>query len=60
MAASDLVSDLKEAGAEVTVIRGDVANYEVVELAVASATKPIGGIIQAAMNINVRASMYVL
>lgn len=55
MAASDLVSDLEEAGAEVTVIRGDVANYEVVELAVASATKPIGGIIQAAMSINVRA-----
>ncbi|TAQ88229.1 hypothetical protein B7494_g3462 [Chlorociboria aeruginascens] len=53
VAARNLVEDLKGVGAHVTVIRGDVANYDDVEAAMAAATKPIGGIVQAAMSIHV-------
>lgn len=51
--ARNLVNDLQAAGASVTVIRGDVAAYKDVEKAVAAATRPIGGVIQAAMSIHV-------
>lgn len=51
--ARNLVKDLQAAGASVTVIRGDVAAYQDVEKAVAAATRPIGGVIQAAMSIHV-------
>lgn len=56
LAAKNLVEDLQSYGARVTVIRGDVANYGVVELAISAAMNPIGGIVQAAMSINVSAS----
>lgn len=53
IAAKHLVSDLEESGAHVTVVRGDVANYVDVEQAVCKATRPIGGVVQAAMSIHV-------
>ncbi|KAJ5100496.1 Acyl transferase/acyl hydrolase/lysophospholipase [Penicillium angulare] len=47
--AKDLVDELISQGAHVTVIRGNVSNYEDVERAVDAADCPIGGVIQAAM-----------
>ncbi|KAI9742877.1 MAG: hypothetical protein M1818_003606 [Claussenomyces sp. TS43310] len=53
LAAKNMVSDLQAAGADIAVIRGDVARYEDVERAVSEATHPIGGVVQAAMSIHV-------
>lgn len=53
--ARQLVDDLRLSGAEVGVIRGDVCSYSDVEHAVASIDGPIGGVIQAAMGLDVRA-----
>ena len=50
--ARDLVRDLREQGAVVEVVRGDVGNREDVEHAVQAARRPIGGVIQAAMGLS--------
>ncbi|KAK1145272.1 Type I Iterative Polyketide synthase (PKS) [Aspergillus melleus] len=50
--ARDMVEDLRAQGAEVTVIRGDVCQYEDVERAIKAADCPIGGVIQAAMSLS--------
>lgn len=51
--AAQLVNDLTTAGAVVTVCRGSVADRAVVQSAVDSSTRPIGGVIQASMAIHV-------
>ncbi|KAL9091247.1 MAG: hypothetical protein Q9159_001542 [Coniocarpon cinnabarinum] len=50
--ARQLVEDLEDQGAQVTVVRGDVVRYADVEKAVAAIKGPIGGVIQAAMGLN--------
>lgn len=52
-ASKQLVDDLEKAGAEVTVIRGDVAVYSDVERALGQIGTPIGGVVQAAMGLDV-------
>ena len=52
--AQSLVEDLKAAGSDVIVIRGDVTNYADVEKAISHAPGPIGGVLHAAMGIHVR------
>ncbi|KAI0003946.1 ketoacyl-synt-domain-containing protein [Xylariaceae sp. FL0662B] len=47
-----LVEDLQFSGAQVTVIRGDVVNFDDVERAVASINGAVGGVIQAAMGLD--------
>ncbi|KAL7787176.1 polyketide synthase [Trichoderma ceciliae] len=51
--AAELVSRLRDAGANVTVVRGDVSNQDQVREAVAACGKegPIGGVVQAAMGL---------
>jgi NAD(P)-dependent dehydrogenase (short-subunit alcohol dehydrogenase family) len=51
--AIDLVAELNEAGAEVSVIKGDVSREEDVIRAVESIKYPIGGVVQAAMGLDV-------
>ena len=51
--AKSLVHDLEMAGANVTIIRGDVTVLQDVEKAMTASTRPIGGIIHAAMGIHV-------
>ena len=51
--AKNLVEDLRNSGADVSVIYGDVANYVDVEQAIAQIPRPIGGVIQAAMGLDV-------
>lgn len=51
--ARSLVKDLEEAGAHVQVFRGDVGNFEDVKNAVALVQGKIGGVIQAAMGLDV-------
>lgn len=51
--AKQLVDDLEKAGAEVTVICGDVTIYSDVERALGQINTPIGGIVQAAMGLDV-------
>ena len=48
-----LVTDLEGAGAQVTVVRGDVGNLSDVQNAFGTITGPIGGVIQAAMGLSV-------
>lgn len=52
--ARDLVAHLEEAGAEVTVVRGDVGNAKHVSDAMVACTKmgQIGGVVQAAMGLH--------
>jgi len=52
-----LVDDLVASGAEVEVVRGDVGIYSDVQKAVNSIQGPIGGVIQAAMGLDVRKSV---
>lgn len=52
--ASEFVSDLQSSGAQVKVIRGDVSEMSDVEDAVKALWAPLGGVIQAAMGLNVR------
>ena len=59
-AARQLVEDLRDQGATVTVVRGDVCKYADVEKAVASIDGTIGGVIQAAMGLNVSRRMLLL
>lgn len=54
--AQALVEDLERNGGSVTVIRGDVSSFKDVERTIASARGPIGGVIQAAMGLDVRLS----
>ena len=49
-----LVQDLRDAGAEVSIVRGDVTNLHDVEAAVAASSRPIGGVVHAAMGLSVR------
>ena len=51
--ARDFVQDLQKEGAEIQVVRGDVGILEDVEKAVAQIEGPIGGVIQAAMGLDV-------
>ena len=51
--AKKLVEDLQESGAAVLVVRGDVSCLEDVQKAVMHSACPIGGIVQAAMGLNV-------
>lgn len=48
-----LVKDLEEAGADVHVTRGDVGSPSVVEEAVAAIDGEVGGVVQAAMGLDV-------
>lgn len=48
-----LVEDLEVSGAQVTVVRGEVINFKDVERAVACIHGSVGGVIQAAMGLNV-------
>ncbi|KAM0251922.1 hypothetical protein ACHAQJ_007937 [Trichoderma viride] len=52
--AAELVNRLRDAGASVTVVRGDVSNEDQVREAVAASAKdgPIGGVVQAAMGLS--------
>ncbi|EHK18438.1 putative polyketide synthase [Trichoderma virens Gv29-8] len=52
--AAELVNRLRDAGASVTVVRGDVSNEDQVREAVAACSKkgPIGGVVQAAMGLS--------
>jgi hypothetical protein len=52
-AARQLVEDLEAEGAYVTVVRGDVSILADVQAAVAAIKGPVGGVIQAAMGLNV-------
>ena len=52
-AARRLVQDLGDAGAKVTVIRGDVGVYEDVQKCVDAVDGLIGGVVQAAMGLDV-------
>ncbi|KUI73219.1 Polyketide synthase-nonribosomal peptide synthetase [Cytospora mali] len=47
-----IVEDLTAAGAECTVVRGDVVNYDDVKKAVDAVQGKIGGVVQAAMGLN--------
>lgn len=51
--ARNLVNTLEEAGATVVVVKGNVCCLEDVTNAVSQATNPVGGVIQAAMGLNV-------
>ena len=51
-AAKYVVDDLRDQGAIVEVIRGDVGNYEDVERAIQAAKTSIGGVVQAAMGLS--------
>lgn len=50
--ARQLVKDLEEAGADVSVTRGDVSNAALVQSCVNSISGPIGGVVQAAMGLD--------
>ena len=52
-AAQTLVDELEQAGAIVRVLVGDVTNYEDVRRAIRESAQPLGGIVQATMNLNV-------
>ncbi len=56
VAARRLIDDLESSGADCRVIRGDVCSMADVQKAVAAANSPIGGIVQAAMGLNVSLS----
>lgn len=51
--ARQLVKDLEDSGARVQVVRGDVGNYEDVQKCVGLVDGLIGGVIQAAMGLDV-------
>ena len=52
-AAQNIVGDLRERGADVQVICGDVSIFDEVHRAILRTASPIGGVIQAAMSLNV-------
>lgn len=51
--AMELVEDLEQAGGKVTVIKGDVCQKTDVDNAVAQIQEPVGGVIHAAMGLDV-------
>ena len=51
--AKQLVDDLEKAGAQVSVIRGDVSVFSDVEQALEQIDTPIGGVVHAAMGLDV-------
>jgi len=51
--ASDFVSDLRNTGADVTIVRGDVCSFADVVHAVGKIQSPLGGVVQAAMGLDV-------
>lgn len=51
--AQTLVEDLRNNGADVSVVHGDVASFADVEQAIAQISGPIGGVVQAAMGLDV-------
>ena len=51
--AARLVKDLEDSGASVKVVRGDVGNYEDVQKCADAADGLIGGVVQAAMGLDV-------
>ena len=51
--AKQLVNELKVAGAEVKVVRGDISIMSDVEKAFAELSTPLGGIVHAAMGLEV-------
>ena len=53
-----LVRELQEAGADVQVARGDVSDASVVEKAVAAIEGEIGGVVQAAMGLDVDSTQF--
>lgn len=53
VAARRLVEDLESSGADCRVIRGDVCNMSDIKQVVDQADSPIGGVVQAAMGLNV-------
>jgi hypothetical protein len=55
-AAAKLVADLTAAGAIVVVCKGSVADRTVVQNAISSSARPIGGLVQASMAIHVSPS----
>lgn len=59
VAAQSLVAELREAGADVEVVQGDVGCYTDVERTVVAAKQPIGGVVQAAMSIHVSLPSFV-
>lgn len=56
-AARHLVEDLRKQGAKCEVVRGDVCSSADIEEMVRRANGPIGGIVQAAMGLNVSIGM---
>lgn len=58
--ARKLVEDLQDHGAIVDVFRGDASSYEDVQKAISQVQTPIGGIVHAAMGLNVSRSMLFL
>jgi NAD(P)-dependent dehydrogenase (short-subunit alcohol dehydrogenase family) len=50
----DHIKGLEARGAQVTILKGDVSRYEDVEGTVNSIQIPLGGVIHAAMNLDVR------
>lgn len=57
-AAADLVQDVRAAGANVVVVRGDVRKLEDVKKCVSVAGTPVGGVIHAAMGLKVCSSIH--
>lgn len=53
-AAQALIAELEDAGAKTKVTRGDIGTKSAVLAAIEAAGTPIGGVIQAAMNLKVR------
>ena len=51
--AKDFVHELESQGAEVRVVQGDVSRLEDVENAVSACSAPLGGVVQAAMGLDV-------
>jgi hypothetical protein len=51
---AELTAELRAQGAHVVVVRGDVANFEDVRRCIPAAGTPIGGVVQAAMGLDVR------
>jgi len=51
-AAAELVRSLEKAGASITIVRGDASKKESIDELVATAPKPIGGVVHAAMGLH--------
>ena len=56
-AAAYLVRDLQRSGANVEIVRGDVQDFAAVRTAIDMMRLPLGGVVQAAMGLNVSPSL---